>query len=207
MADPSPQQARSRVNFSEPLVPIWLHCCYIVSVMPTNAANKRSASAARRPAAKKVLSGKKPAAKRKPVAQQKSVARNEAVARKKVVAKPMARRAKPASAAPAAQERSRITARVPVQVRDQLERAAAMMGAANVGQFIVQAAVTEARRIIQSETVIELAARDFHAFAEALQQPPPPSEALEAALEQLTKAGSRDDRADRLDWQPRPRGV
>jgi uncharacterized protein (DUF1778 family) len=204
--------------------------------MTSNTANKRCPSAAHRPAAKKVLSGKKPVAKKKPVAPKQAVARKKVVAKKKTVAKKMAMRKKPAlrkkgtarrqatvraelaafpdlwaekpaSAALPAEGRARITARVPAQVRDELERAAEIMGAANVGQFIVQAAVSEAKRIIQSETVIELSARDFHAFAEALQQPPPPSVAMEAALMKLIEARHRDDRADRLDWQPRPRGV
>ena len=102
-------------------------------------------------------------------------------------------------------ERGRITARVPGQVQETLELAAAMVGA-TVNQFMVQTALREAERIIEQERVIRLSARDAAVFIRALENPPPPNAKLKAALKRH-KDTQLDDEGSRFSWQPRPKRV
>jgi len=100
--------------------------------------------------------------------------------------------------------RGRITARVPIQVRETLETAASIVGA-TVNQFIVQTALREAEHVIEQERIIRLSARDAEAFLRALDNPPPPNDELTAALEDyLTR---RNDKTGILDWRPRQKRV
>jgi uncharacterized protein (DUF1778 family) len=101
-------------------------------------------------------------------------------------------------------DRGRITARVPLAVQETLEMAAGLMGA-TLNQFVVQAALREAERIIEQERVIRLSARDAEAFFSALDNPPPPNAALNAALEDY--AARHNDQTGTLDWAPRPKRV
>ena len=107
--------------------------------------------------------------------------------------------------ATATAERGRITARVPAQVQDTLELAAAMVGA-TVNQFMVQTALREAERIIEQERVIRLSARDAEMFIKALENPPPPNAKLKAALKRY-KDAKLDDEGTSFNWQPRPKRV
>jgi uncharacterized protein (DUF1778 family) len=102
-------------------------------------------------------------------------------------------------------ERGRITARVPAQVQDTLELAAAMVGA-TVNQFMVQTALREAERIIEQERVIRLSARDAAMFIKALENPPPPNAKLKAALKRH-KDAKLDDENTSFNWRPRPKRV
>lgn len=102
-------------------------------------------------------------------------------------------------------ERGRVSARVPAKVQETLELAAAMVGA-TVNQFMVQAALREAERIIEQERVIRLSARDAEIFIQALENPPPPNAKLKAALQHYQDA-KRDDEGTSFSWQPRPKPV
>ena len=102
-------------------------------------------------------------------------------------------------------ERGRITARVPAQVQDTLELAAAMVGA-TVNQFMVQTALREAERIIEQERVIRLSARDAAMFIKALENPRPPNAKLKAALKRY-KDARLDDQDTSFNWRPRPKRV
>ncbi len=102
-------------------------------------------------------------------------------------------------------ERGRVTARVPVQVQETLELAAAMVGA-TVNQFMVQTALREAERIIDQERVIRLSARDAEIFIRALENPPPPNARLMAALQGHEDA-KQDDEGTSFNWQPRSKRV
>ena len=76
---------------------------------------------------------------------------------------------------------TRITARLPSQVRERLERAAALSGA-TLNQFLVQAALKEAHRILEEERVIVLSERDAERVFTLLENPPAPNiRLLEAA--------------------------
>ena len=100
-------------------------------------------------------------------------------------------------------ERGRVTARVPAQVQETLELAAAMVGA-TVNQFMVQTALREAERIIEQERVIRLSAHDAEVFIQALDNPPPPNAKLKSALRDYQDA-KRDDEDSGFNWQPRPK--
>jgi uncharacterized protein (DUF1778 family) len=102
-------------------------------------------------------------------------------------------------------ERGRLTARVPLQVQETLELAAAMVGA-TVNQFMVQSALREAERIIEQERVIRLSARDAEVFIQALENPPSPNAKLKAALQSHQDA-RRDDEGTSFNWQPRQKRV
>jgi uncharacterized protein (DUF1778 family) len=56
---------------------------------------------------------------------------------------------------PTKADKTRITARVPAEVRATLEQAARLQGA-TLNQFVVQSAFQEAQRILERETVIQL---------------------------------------------------
>ncbi len=101
-------------------------------------------------------------------------------------------------------ERGRITARVPQAVQETLEMAAGLTGA-TLNQFIVQAALLEAERVIERERIIRLSIRDTEAFTAALDHPQPPKAKLKAALDDYT--ARRDDQAGTLDWTPRPKRI
>lgn len=102
-------------------------------------------------------------------------------------------------------ERGRVSARVPAQVQETLELAAAMVGA-TVNQFIVQTALREAERIIEQERVIRLSARDAEMFIQALENPPPPNAKLKSALQHYQDA-KRDHEDSGFNWQPQPKRV
>lgn len=102
-------------------------------------------------------------------------------------------------------ERGRVSARIPLQVQETLELAAAMVGA-TVNQFMVQTALREAERIIEQERVIRFSAREAEAFIQALENPPPPNAKLKAAL-QLYQDAKRDDEGTSFNWQPRTKQV
>lgn len=79
-------------------------------------------------------------------------------------------------------DRGRITARVPLHVQETLETAALLVGS-TVNQFVVQAALSAAERIIEQERVIRLSADDARYFLDALDNPLPPNNQLMSALQ------------------------
>ena len=101
-------------------------------------------------------------------------------------------------------DRGRITARVPLHVQETLETAASLVGS-TVNQFVVQAALREAERIIEQERVIRLSADDARYFLDVLDNPPPPNDQLISALQDYT--ASRNDQTGSFDWAPRPKRV
>lgn len=81
-----------------------------------------------------------------------------------------------------AEERGRITARVPLAVQEKLQEAADLVGA-TVNQFVVQSALEKAEQIIDRETMIGLTRRDAAMLIDLLENPPKPNAALKRALE------------------------
>ena len=79
------------------------------------------------------------------------------------------------------EEKSRITARVPSEMREALEEAARLQGA-TVNQFVVQAAYQEAQRILERETVIRLSQRGAQKVFAMLEHPPKPNKQLKDAV-------------------------
>lgn len=82
---------------------------------------------------------------------------------------------------PTIDEDIRITARVPAELKDTLERAAQLQGA-TLNQFVVQSAFHEAQRILERETVIRLSQRDAQKVFSLLEHPPKPNKRLKDAV-------------------------
>lgn len=83
--------------------------------------------------------------------------------------------------AAAEKKTERVVSRVTLENRRTLEQAAAWSGA-SLNQFIVQAALHEAERVIEKEQIIQLSLRDTADFMAALDNPPAPNERLLGAL-------------------------
>lgn len=95
-------------------------------------------------------------------------------------------------------ERERITTRISSQVAVKLQEAAELTGA-TLNQFMVQAALEKAQRIIDRENLIMFSAEDAAMFINMLENPRPPNEALMQAFErhkQKEKNGLLWNRAD-----------
>ncbi|MBW4597631.1 DUF1778 domain-containing protein [Brasilonema bromeliae] len=75
----------------------------------------------------------------------------------------------------------RITARIAVSIQETLERAAELSGA-TLNQFMIQAALKEAKKIIEDERVIILSQNDADTVFSLIENPPVPNAKLKAAL-------------------------
>jgi uncharacterized protein (DUF1778 family) len=80
----------------------------------------------------------------------------------------------------------RISTRVPQNVRDTLQHAAGLVGAP-LNEFIVQAALREAQRVIERERVVELSVRDAAFLLKLLENPSRPNSRLAKALRLRTE--------------------
>lgn len=77
---------------------------------------------------------------------------------------------------------TRLTARIPNSVKETLQQAADLSGA-TLNQFLVQAALKEARVILESERAIELSERDANLVFELIDNPPDANPLLKAAFQ------------------------
>ena len=77
-------------------------------------------------------------------------------------------------------KRERIEARISVEQKELIERAARLRGC-SVSDYLVRSAQDAAERDIRNHEIITLSARDSHIFVEALLDPQPANEALQAA--------------------------
>ncbi|HZZ95175.1 MAG TPA: DUF1778 domain-containing protein [Usitatibacter sp.] len=102
-------------------------------------------------------------------------------------------------------ERGRITARVPQRVQETLQHAADLVGAP-LNQFIVQAALREAERVIDRERVIELSSQDAAFLLKLLERPAAPNPRLAKALRHYMD-GTLDADNSVFEWKPRSKGV
>jgi uncharacterized protein (DUF1778 family) len=84
-------------------------------------------------------------------------------------------------------ERERITARVTSSVAETLSEAASLSGT-TLNNFVVQAALKEAHRIIDREKTIYVSLADTSMLLNLLENPPPPNAALTKAFERFMKA-------------------
>lgn len=80
----------------------------------------------------------------------------------------------------AAARTDRLEARIPGDLKAIMVRAAALQGQ-TLTDFVVASASETARRVIRESEVLQLSERDQIAFAEALLNPPEPSERMKAA--------------------------
>ncbi|MYM90544.1 DUF1778 domain-containing protein [Rugamonas sp. FT82W] len=81
------------------------------------------------------------------------------------------------------EERGRITARVSTSVAEKLQEAADLTGA-TLNQFLVQAALKEANRVIEREHTIRYTREDAAMLINLLDSPPSPNPALAKAFAQ-----------------------
>jgi uncharacterized protein (DUF1778 family) len=77
-------------------------------------------------------------------------------------------------------ETARLEARIPVQVYDQMQRAARLRGMTLTG-YLIATAGEDARRVVEDAEILRLAREDQIRFAEALINPPKPTERLARA--------------------------
>lgn len=77
--------------------------------------------------------------------------------------------------------RGRITARVSQNVADVLELAASMVGS-TLNQFVTQAALEKAERIVENERTLQLSQNTAALFFDLLDNPPAPSQELVDAM-------------------------
>lgn len=80
-----------------------------------------------------------------------------------------------------AQERDRITARVPKHVKDDIQAAADLVGS-QLNDFIVQAALAKAHEIIERDSMVTLTLADAEVFFNAIDNPQDPNSKLKAAI-------------------------
>lgn len=75
----------------------------------------------------------------------------------------------------------RLTARITGHVQDKLQMAADLVGA-TVNQFVVQAALEKAEKVIESESTIVLTRRESLRLLELIENPPPRNEKFLQAM-------------------------
>lgn len=81
---------------------------------------------------------------------------------------------------PAETGTARLEARIPVQIYDQMQRAARLRGMTLTG-YLIATAGEDARRVVEDAEIMRLARADQIRFAEALINPPKPNERLARA--------------------------
>lgn len=79
-------------------------------------------------------------------------------------------------------ETARLEARIPVQVYEQMQRAARLRGMTLTG-YLIATAGEDARRVVESADIMRLAREDQIRFAEALINPPKPNARLARAAQ------------------------
>ena len=79
-------------------------------------------------------------------------------------------------------ETARLEARIPVQVYEQMQRAARLRGMTLTG-YLIATAGEDARRVVESADIMRLAREDQIRFAEALIHPPNPNARLARAAQ------------------------
>lgn len=101
-------------------------------------------------------------------------------------------------------ERSRISARVTAYAQQKIELAA-NMAATTVSQFVAQAALREAERIIEEENVVRLLSADFERFTSILDNPPSISPKLAASFNRYKEAlNAPKTSSSSFEWQSQP---
>ena len=82
----------------------------------------------------------------------------------------------------------RITAKVSVDTREKLIKAAAFSGV-TLNQFLVQAAIDKAHEVLEKERGIHLSYKGADAFFNALENPPKPNQKLTNAVKKHKQSG------------------
>ena len=104
-----------------------------------------------------------------------------------------------------AQTGKRITTRITDHVLDKLQHAADLVGA-TLNQFVVQAALDKAERVIESESTIVLTRRESLRLLELIENPPPRNERFKKLMTDYQK-GNADGSDSSVEWSPRQKRV
>ena len=91
---------------------------------------------------------------------------------------------------PRATRSERLDARITSQQKELISEAAQMFGMTTT-QFVVQAAVRHARRVLREEAIVRTNERDRELLINALVNPPEPSDVLQRAWEDYEDATSK----------------
>ncbi len=95
----------------------------------------------------------------------------------------------------------RLTTRITDHVQDKLQMAADLVGA-TVNQFVVQAALEKADKVIESESTVILTRRESLRLLELIENPPPMNTKLKKLMADYEK-GRTDDCDSSISWSPR----
>ncbi|MGB3655005.1 MAG: DUF1778 domain-containing protein [Rivularia sp. (in: cyanobacteria)] len=79
------------------------------------------------------------------------------------------------------QDTVRVTARISASIQEILQKAAELSGA-TLNQFMVQAALKEAKKVIEDEGLITLSEIDADKVFSLIENPPAPNDNLKAAM-------------------------
>lgn len=103
-------------------------------------------------------------------------------------------------------DRARITTRVTAYAQQAIEQAAEMT-ATTTNQFVAQAALREAERIIEEHSIIRLSQNDMQKFLDALDNPKPVPDRLAVSLKRHMETRDHDirSRSSTVRWTPKPR--
>ncbi|KGM28711.1 DUF1778 domain-containing protein [Photorhabdus luminescens] len=91
----------------------------------------------------------------------------------------------------------RITTRVSSEIKELLERALSLSGYASLNSFIANAAVAEAKRLIEQNMRIQLCQEDALAFVHALEKPIKVNERFLRAARRHKETIKNEDRTSR----------
>ncbi len=95
----------------------------------------------------------------------------------------------------------RLTTRITGHVLDKLQHAADLVGA-TLNQFVVQAALDRAERLIESETTIVLTRQESLRLLEMIENPPPRNERFKKLMADYQN-GNVDGSDSSVEWSPR----
>jgi uncharacterized protein (DUF1778 family) len=95
----------------------------------------------------------------------------------------------------------RLTTRITDHVQEKLQVAADLVGA-TMNQFVVQAALEKAERVIESESTIVLTRRESLRLLELIENPPPMNAKLKKLMADYEQ-GRVDDLDSSIKWSPR----
>jgi len=95
----------------------------------------------------------------------------------------------------------RLTIRITGHVQNRLRLAADLVGA-TLNQFVVQAALEKAEKVIESESTIALTRRESLRLLELIENPPPRNERFKKLMADYQK-GNADGSDSSVEWSPR----
>ena len=95
---------------------------------------------------------------------------------------------------------SRLTTRITSHVQDRLQMASDMLGA-TLNQFVVQAALEKAERVIESESTLVLTRKESLRLLELIENPPPRNDKFiqAQARYEKTKSDAKSDAIAHVD--------